>query len=285
MKFQNILCVLKKSSLVQCSSKEIKHLPTYRKSFLQKAIDAQKKAEKQLRTILKNLNVTYINDSQVTKKMCKDADLIITLGGDGTFLATAQHCDKTPILGVNSNPCKDPKIGSIGALTSITIDQVKTKLPLLFQEKFTLIKRSRLQLSLNGKLQSPLATNEIFFGPKDADKTCDFQLTYNKHKEVFNSSGLIIATPTGSTGWFKNAGGKKFTSGFGFIVREANRDRKPAFCKGNLSLSQSLIFETGANDVFLSFDSLRENRIKLDCKNAKIKIGIAKGKDLNVIKL
>ena len=145
----------------------------------------------------------------------------------------------------------------------------------LFTEKIKFIEK------ING-----LAVNEIFFGPLEQDKICDFRLTVEKKVDIFPSSGLIVCTTRGSTAWYRNAGGKLFKQeAIGFFVREPNLQRHPLFTMGIIPIDQKIGIETGGENTFLSFDSRVENRYYLASKMQTIIIRRAQGEDLKVIKI
>ena len=141
-------------------------------------------------------------------------------GGDGTFLKTASMIRNRhlPVLGVNTDPSR-----SIGCLCNkrIFYDDRKNQIERMFryieQENFEFFYRHRLGFEMNlidiegtgaeeQKRFSELALNEIFVAEKDVCKTSQFKLTADgKYLGKFKSSGAIISTGTGSTGWLYSA--------------------------------------------------------------------------------
>ncbi len=128
-------------------------------------------------------------------------DLVITLGGDGTVLRMIQNCEyDIPILPVN--------LGGLGFLTEVTVPELATKFPEILTGKYWLDERRLLEAEIN-------STGETFSGLNDAvlDKA-GFPRVIFIHTSVdgvlfnnFVADGVIISTPTGSTGYSLSAGG------------------------------------------------------------------------------
>jgi len=144
------------------------------------------------------------------------ADFAISLGGDGTFLTTASKigAKNIPILGINA--------GRLGFLADIGEKEIDTVLPAIIAGKYRIKERSVLQMSLSNRESPtiPFALNEIA-----VLKTDDFSMINitafidNKQINVYRSDGLIVATPTGSTGYSLSVGGPILTpSAKNFVI-------------------------------------------------------------------
>lgn len=158
-----------------------------------------------------------IEYSSIKKELFRDADLVLTLGGDGTFIKAAHLIDNSLILGINSNPET-----SEGALTSISINEI-SKLNNLIEGKFEIIERQRADVILNNKVLEEKAVNEVYIGVASQFHSSRYKIKFKDKKEEQRSSGIIVSTGTGSEAWFLSAGGKPFHYGdkkLGFIVRE-----------------------------------------------------------------
>ncbi len=204
---------------------------------------------RKVKELLNDMDVTYATSMKKGKY-----DLVITCGGDGTFLAAAEHVGSTPILGLNSNYHKDPKSGSIGALTSVDIRNLERRIKKLKNGKYKITKLKRLQVKINGKVVPRSAFNEIYVGNATPFKSTDIEVRYKRKVERFNCSGVLVCSVTGSRAWFRNAGGKPFRSEkIGFLVREPNLDRKPKFVKGKYK--GELVIIPNADGHVIAFDS------------------------------
>ncbi|MDI1496111.1 MAG: ATP-NAD kinase [Cenarchaeum symbiont of Oopsacas minuta] len=127
-------------------------------------------------------------------------DLIITLGGDGTTLRAFRGiANETPMLAVNVG-------GNRGILSEITIDKINNAIKQIEGGKIILEKRTRVVASCGGKKFAP-ALNEILVQRKNLTKTAEFGIKFQNDKVVQKMDGVIISTPSGSTGHSFSLGG------------------------------------------------------------------------------
>lgn len=131
-------------------------------------------------------------------------DMVISLGGDGTFLKAASRVgDKNiPILGINT--------GRLGFLADISPDEMETTFEEIYAGRYTVEERSVLQLVCNDKhLQfSPYALNEIAVLKRDSSSMISIRTAINgAFLTTYQADGLIISTPTGSTAYSLSVGG------------------------------------------------------------------------------
>jgi NAD+ kinase len=133
------------------------------------------------------------------------SDVLISIGGDGTFLSAAHQCLKTgkPLVGIN--------MGGLGFLTDIGPENLEENLLKLFQGKFRTIRRSVLKAVLmrNGSTKALLfALNDVFINRIDKPKLSSISAWYNNQFiNDFQADGVIVATPAGSTAYSLAAGG------------------------------------------------------------------------------
>jgi len=143
----------------------------------------------------------------------------MSLGGDGTFLKTASMINTRtlPIFGVNTDPSR-----SIGHLTSIPIPygDRKQDIPRLIDfiegENFRFNYKSRIRLQCKSQISESVKTayalNEVFAAEKNVGSSSIYRLRADdQYIGKFKSSGVLIVTGTGSTGWLQSA--KRTTSG------------------------------------------------------------------------
>ena len=132
---------------------------------------------------------------------------IISLGGDGTLLNTVSQIGKyeTKILGIN--------IGKLGFLSYDVYTFFEKMLDDIDEEKFTLEERSLVTIDLKGKkIEKNFALNEISVIKKDSSSMIRIHCYINeKFLCTYWSDGLIISTPTGSTGYSLSCGGPILT--------------------------------------------------------------------------
>ncbi len=147
---------------------------------------------------LSGLDVTFLPQAEAFRT----ADLILTVGGDGTLLRAAPNCVQAgkPVLGVN--------LGRTGFLATCEVEEMPEKLARLAAGDFALAPRSLLCAAAPEHGWQGLALNDVaVFGvsrlhPMDYAVFCD-----GIPVSRFRSDGLIVATPTGSTAYSFSAGG------------------------------------------------------------------------------
>jgi len=182
-------------------------------------------AVKTVRSALRKLGVKFkfAVKENATKNMMKGIDLVITVGGDGTFIEASHLIDNdTLILGVNS----DPK-SSEGVHTMATRFDFEEKLKKILRGDFSVERWHRLSAVLDGKALPP-SLNEVYIGTLHQFLTSRYTLIRGGKREPQKSSGVIVSTGCGSTAWYASAGGRPFprTSHEGrFIIREPYRGR------------------------------------------------------------
>ena len=132
------------------------------------------------------------------------ADLIIVLGGDGTLLGVARltHPFDVPILAVN--------LGSLGFLTEVALPELYGTLEQVLKGESHIERRMLLNAFLKRKeetVRSDFALNDVVIN-KSAARIVNLEVHVNgQYMTSYRADGLIISTPTGSTGYSLSAGG------------------------------------------------------------------------------
>ncbi len=132
-------------------------------------------------------------------------DLIIVLGGDGTLISVARLVGEknVPIVGVN--------LGRLGFLTEITRDELPEMLERLIANDYQVSDRMMLDASIhrNGKVVGKFTVlNDIVINKGALARIIDMETSIDgRHLTSYKADGLIISTPTGSTGYNLAAGG------------------------------------------------------------------------------
>ena len=135
-----------------------------------------------------------------------NTDYLICIGGDGSMLqaVTVVQDSNVPILGINT--------GRLGFLTSLQKESLNKGLQLLWDKKYRLVERTLLAVDL-GKEQKllgdfPYALNEISVSRKDTASLISVNASIDgKALTTYWADGLIVTTPTGSTGYNLSSGG------------------------------------------------------------------------------
>jgi NAD+ kinase len=138
-------------------------------------------------------------DDEVYEK----SDIIISIGGDGTMLATAfkAHLFDKPVLGLN--------LGKLGFLVETDVAQMDSVIKLLKKKKYTIEER----MVLTGVCDVPrsdklVAVNDLVVEKGGWPKMIELTAWVDdEYVTTFSADGLIVATPTGSTGYSLSTGG------------------------------------------------------------------------------
>lgn len=137
-------------------------------------------------------------------------DMLLSIGGDGTILraATLVRDSGIPILGINA--------GRLGFLATVQKENIDKFLQIVIDKKYTLSKRTLLSLTSTPENEAlndiNFAMNEVSVSRKDTTSMITIETYLNG--EILNSywaDGLIISTPTGSTGYSLSCGGPILT--------------------------------------------------------------------------
>lgn len=226
-----------------------------------------------VKNILKKYNIKFIAKERNKRKRTNfKKDLIIVIGGDGTFLRTAHFVkDKTPLFGVNSDPKK--KEGFFMCCNKNTFEK---KFKNFLAGKLKIDYLTRLETRINGKKLVP-CLNEVYIGPKKPYNVGFYNLKIGKKSELQKSSGILVGTPCGSNAWLKSAGANRLPKGskkFQYIVREpySGKLHKEKMVKGILNNNQTVEVTSQMNDGIIVVDSLSGEYSFKKGKKVKIKI-------------
>ena len=133
-----------------------------------------------------------------------EADFVISMGGDGTFLKAASRVGKKdiPILGVN--------MGRLGFLADISPDDMDRCLEALHNEDFAIESRALIQVEADGQPLSECSTalNDVAILKRDSASMISICASINgQYLNTYQADGLVVSTPTGSTAYSLSNGG------------------------------------------------------------------------------
>ncbi len=133
-----------------------------------------------------------------------DADFAISIGGDGTFLKTAQliGCREIPLIGINT--------GHLGFISDVLPQDASSFFGDVMQGNYQIEERSLLLAQTQGAelAGNPCALNEIAILKHDISSMISISTYVNdSYLATYQADGLVISTPTGSTGYSLSAGG------------------------------------------------------------------------------
>src|ERR1700704_2484379 len=184
-------------------------------------------------------------------------DFVISLGGDGTLLDTVSLVrDKNiPVLGIN--------FGRLGFLASIGKEDLSTAVSALANRTFLVDKRSLIHLDANRPLfgDVPYGLNEFAIHKTDTSPMIKIHTYLNgEFLNTYWADGLIVATPTGSTGYSLSCGGLIFFSASGsFVITPVaphNLNVRPIVVPDDNIISFEV--ESRSDQIICALDSRRE---------------------------
>ena len=184
-------------------------------------------------------------------------ECMISLGGDGTMLDTVTHVKDSgiPVLGIN--------YGRLGFLANMGREEIRSAMDAIVNRKYVLDKRTLIHLDANIPLfgETPYALNEFSLHKKDTSPMIKIHTYLNgEFLNTYWADGLIVATPTGSTGYSLSCNGPVvFPDSGSFVITPVaphNLNIRPIIVPDNTIVS----FEVeGRTDGFLcTLDSRRE---------------------------
>lgn len=213
----------------------------------EKSIEYAKKAEELLSS--KGYKIQILGESD---EICKDAELAIVLGGDGTILRSAKRFYGTniPLFGIN--------FGRIGYLSAIGPEEATEGIERLLRGDYTIEERIMLEGEIirEGKsLYSFVALNEACVSRSTLMHAFRAELLINtKHTETVIGDGVIISTPTGSTAYNLSAGGPVLTpTSKNMVITPVSPTYFPR--------SSIVIDDNDEMEIVINFETINENGV------------------------
>ncbi len=212
-------------------------------------------------------------------------DCMISLGGDGTLLDTVTLVRDSgiPILGIN--------YGRLGFLANIGKEEIASAIDAIINRKYVLDKRSLIHLEANVSLfgETPYALNDFSIHKKDISPMIKIHTYLNgEFLNTYWADGLIVSTPTGSTGYSLSCGGPVvFPDSSSFVITPIaphNLNIRPIIVPDNTIISFEL---EGRTDGFVcTLDSRREiitKEIQLAVKKESFDINLIRMNENNFL--
>jgi len=191
-------------------------------------------------------------------------DVLFTIGGDGTLLRAIPLVkdSNVPVLGINT--------GQLGFLTSVNKESLIKGLDMFFNKKYMLIKRTLIELKTSPEIfeitSFPYALNEVAINRKNSTSMLSIKTTINqKLLTTYWSDGLIISTPTGSTGY-------SLSSGDPIISPDANAFVLNPIAPHNISMRPLIVPDESEIKIHVTGRSIK-HLISLDNRRVPIKNG------------
>lgn len=190
------------------------------------------------------------------QKLDGSYDIFISVGGDGTILQSVNFIRNRdiPILGINT--------GRLGFLATVNKEEIRHTISLLLNNEYKISQRSLLSIRTNPKVEelfdNHFALNEIAVSRKNTTSmiTVDTWLD-EEYLTAYWADGLIISTPTGSTGYSLSCGGPVVTPATKALIitpiAPHNLNARPLVIKDNTKIT--LKVSGRADDYLVSMDS------------------------------
>ena len=194
-------------------------------------------------------------------ELVPDADLVISVGGDGTLLGTARRLvgSAIPTLGVN--------LGKLGFLAEHSREAVHHYLTGAAPQGWHLNPKMMLQVTLND--QTSYALNDVAIGQGVMTRLLDIDVDVdNAHATQYHADGLVIATPVGSTAYTLSLGGPIVSQGLrAFVITPIaphSLTNRPVVIEGNSCIRCTV--QTTAQELALVVDFQERLELKAgDC--------------------
>ena len=172
-----------------------------------------------LRQLPVEFDLAYRADLKVTKRY----RLVVSVGGDGTFLQASRSIGRTPILGVNSDPQRSEAV--FCAANRKTFPGLCR---LALQGRLPELRLFRLRIALNGEELAHRALNDVLVVHDDPATMSRYRLHIGGREEFQKSSGLWVSTAAGSSSAVLASGGRRLpwsARRFQYRPREIYRGR------------------------------------------------------------
>jgi NAD+ kinase len=155
-----------------------------------------------VRRALAERSIRYVARERTAPGPVAGFDLVLTVGGDGTFLTASHFVRSTPVLGVVSSAA------SVGHFCAAKAQGVGQALDALVCGRLRPIELWRLEVKIGARRARELVLNEILFCHANPAATSRYILRVGAAREEQKSSGVWISTAAGSTGAIGSAGGR-----------------------------------------------------------------------------
>ena len=147
------------------------------------------------------------SDVEALRRELPTTDALVVLGGDGTFLRAARAVAEVdvPLLGIN--------LGKVGFLSKAEAGDLETVLERIVEKDFTIDERMVIEGRIlpggrAAEVERHIALNDIVVARGALARVCRLDVSIdNVHLATFIADGLVVASPTGSTGYSFSAGG------------------------------------------------------------------------------
>ena len=210
------------------------------------------------------LKLVEIDRGMVAQFLFEPHDLVVAVGQDGLVANVGKYLEGQPIAGVNPDPEHIE-----GALLPFTVETFVRALPELLHDQRPL-REVTLASAQTSDRQTLRGLNDIFIGVP-THQSARYRITHAGRDELQSSSGLIVATGTGSTGWLRSLIGDKApfdpaADKLHFVVREAwpGRGFGAAVLEGEVTRENPLVIESRMDAGVIFADGIEADPLRFD---------------------
>ncbi len=203
-------------------------------------------------------DIIYLDGEELYDK----ADFVIVLGGDGTILEVAVHCGmrNIPIMGIN--------LGRVGFMTEIDVRDIESACRALLSGDYKIEKRMMMNVCVKNKngCTCYCALNDVVISKSESSMILIEVHSEDEKINEYRADGLIIATPTGSTGYSLSAGGPVADPTMELFIASPicahELHARPALMPADKQLSITISDELG-HDALITLDGKETEKIRL----------------------
>ncbi len=228
MEIKNCVVVIKQTALAQGG--RVAQFAQRGDATAKRILKADAAHQRTIETVLKTLRKRGLAVTEATlqklnaklKAQLASADLIVTIGGDGTALGASHFVTGGALLGVNSAPGD-----SVGHFCSVHHGNFSAQLDTLLSGEWRPTALTRLAVTLDDRPLPELALNDVLIAHDCPAATTRYLIELDGHAEEHRSSGLWISTAAGSTAGIHSAGGRKMplrSARLQYLARELYRE-------------------------------------------------------------
>lgn len=209
-----------------------------------------------------------VGRSDLSRFVWEPGDVILAVGQDGLVANVAKYLSEQPVVGINPDPARFD-----GVLVRHTTDAVGLLLARVAEGRAPIEERTLVEARLEDG-QHLRALNEIYLGHR-SHQSSRYEIAFGGKRERQSSSGLIVATGTGATGWAKSIAESRHTElpmpaptegALAFFVREAfpSVSTGCSIVEGRIGASEALEIASELEDGGVIFgDGLEDDRLRV----------------------
>jgi NAD kinase len=225
---------------------------------------AQSRAVARIRKAMpSDVKLAEIDRQMVAQFLFEPHDLVVAVGQDGLVANVGKYLEGQPLAGVNPDPQTID-----GSLLAFNVETFIAALPQVLNDRRP-IREATLAEAHTSDRQVLRGLNEIFVGVP-THQSARYRIRHGANDEVQSSSGLIVSTGTGSTGWLKSLRGAEAVfdpaaDELAFVVREAwpGRGFAATLIEGRVTRDQPLLIESRMEGTIFA-DGIEADAVRFD---------------------